>query len=75
MDRSLVIGPGHLKYHYAIGINDPVHYIGRTEMGILIVNLLDGFKDLANGLVVLYLTRVPLDQVIHDGIYVHSSMF
>jgi hypothetical protein len=44
-------------------------------MGILIVNFLDGFKDLANSLVVLYFTRVPLDQVVHDGIYVHSSKF
>ena len=44
-------------------------------MGILVVYFLDGFKDLANGLVVLHFTRMPFDQVIHDGIYVHNLLF
>ena len=74
MDRPLVVGPGYLENQYAIGFDDPVHNIGRAEMGILIVNLLDRFQDLANGLVVLHLTGVLLRQVKHDGIYIHCSV-
>ena len=75
MDAPLVVGPGHLENHIAIGFNDPIHDIGRTEMGILIVNFLDGFKDQANRLVVLNLAGVLLVHLIHDGIYDHSSLF
>ena len=73
MHRSLVIGPGHLEHQNPVGLNDPVDYVGRTEMRILIVHFFDGFKDFANGLVIFHLARMFLHQVIHYGVHIHIA--
>jgi len=75
MDPPLVIGPGHLKGQYPVGLNQSLDNAGRFKMRIFVVYFLDRFEDFMNRLVKFHLPRIFLDQVIHNQINIHSNIF
>ena len=66
LDLTLDVDPGDAEGKNAVRLYQTFHDLGFFEFGVLVVNFLDGFQNLLNGLQVLFLQRVLGLKACHD---------
>ncbi len=69
---AAVVDPNDLECETAVGFNDAFRDAVGFEFGVAVVGLLDSHQDLAHGLEVFALARVPTFQVGHQFFDLHN---
>jgi len=72
LDFTLVVNPSHTEGEDTIGLNDALDDLVSLKLGVLVVFLLDGLKNLADSLQVLIFTGMFGLQVGHNFFYFHD---
>ena len=70
---TLVVDPGYTEGHDALGLNQTLDGLSLLELGMLIVDVLNGFEHFFHCLQKLRLTWVLALQVLHDFYNFHSN--
>ena len=58
LNLSLVVNPGNPECEDTVRLDDSLYDLGLLELGMLVVNLFDGLKHLADSLEVLFLVTI-----------------
>ena len=72
---TLVVYPGHTEGRDALGFYNALYNLRLLKLGVLVVNVLNRFKDFSYSLKILYFSWMLLLQSLHDFLYVHSIVY
>ncbi len=71
LDIAVVVHPGNAELIYAIRNAEALDQVDLVELRVLVVLLLDGAEDLFYGLMILWLIRESLLQILKNFLCVH----
>ena len=73
LDLALVINPGYAEREDTVRLNHALHDLCLFELGVLVVNFLDGFQNFLNSLQILFLQRILGLKACHDVSRFHDN--
>ena len=73
-DLALVVDPGDAEGEDAVGLHEALDDLSLLELGVLVVDVLDGLEDLADSLEVLLLPGVLGLQLSNDLSDFHDEL-
>jgi hypothetical protein len=73
LDLAAIVHPGDPEREDTVGLDHPFDDLRPLELRVLVVNLLDGFKNFLHGLKILFLKRVLGLETRHDVLCSHDD--